>query len=226
MAKLVDSKFSGFEMKPIGNLPVRKSNPSTVQQNKARTNSKRKSPEIVFPNPPKRSLRIPDKPIAAPVRSSYPYLRDSWSKKKPLKNGSRKNWKKQGWKKQSSQSVPISTPIKCPVIGNERIGESYKERESVLWDMNYISYDDYKQSNLWDSIRRRVFELKGTKCCMCRNRANQIHHASYRMDVMTGQNIMPLFPICEYCHRRIEFNRDGTKRMFSEVQRYFRGCVK
>lgn len=89
-------------------------------------------------------------------------------------------------------------------------GTTYHERNLTLSELGFRSYKNYLQSALWNKIRRRVFATKGNRCFLCQEQANQLHHARYHRDDLTGTTIENIHPICEDCHRDVEYS-DGEK---------------
>lgn len=101
-------------------------------------------------------------------------------------------------------------------------GNSYRARNEVLKDMGYASYEDYLCSDLWHRIRARCFARFGTRCRMCTGRAQLIHHLSYGREVLEGRHLDPLIPLCEDCHKKLEFKPDGKKRSVIAMQTTYR----
>lgn len=97
------------------------------------------------------------------------------------------------------------------------VSRAYRARAYALKSMGFESYQDYLQSSLWKQIRRRALDRDGGKCCVCGGTANQVHHQTYSIDVLTGKNIRPLKSLCDACHRGVEFKDDGRKRDIREV---------
>ena len=77
-------------------------------------------------------------------------------------------------------------------------------------------YNEYLKSDLWASIRDRVFKTKGSKCICCDNKACTIHHKSYNRAALEGTKLRNLVPICKSCHEDIEFS-NGQKNGLSEA---------
>lgn len=98
--------------------------------------------------------------------------------------------------------------------------ECYSNRNSLLRGMGFTSYSDYLRSDLWTSIRERVFERKGKTCCCCESKASQVHHSSYDSETLRGATLTSLWPICHHCHERIEMN-GKSKRSPTEVAEMF-----
>ncbi len=99
--------------------------------------------------------------------------------------------------------------------------ETYLGRWKVLQSLGYASYEEYLNSSLWRRIRGRVFNLRGRVCLVCKGKATQVHHLSYRVEVLTGEGLSQLVPICNKCHESLEF-QDGVKR---EVYQMQEACV-
>ena len=94
---------------------------------------------------------------------------------------------------------------------NSRQRKTYQGRSQALRRLGFASYADYQASGLWKTIRRRVYEAKGTQCCCCGNEAQAIHHTEYGDSDMLGRTLKHLFPICNACHVKIEF--DGSTKL-------------
>lgn len=74
------------------------------------------------------------------------------------------------------------------------------------------SYREYLKSDLWYSIRERVFKRDKKLCMICRKRASQVHHKSYHPKVMRGEDLRPLVSVCRPCHEKIEYDERGKKQ--------------
>lgn len=105
-----------------------------------------------------------------------------------------------------------------PGTSIELIMNSYKDRNVLLLELGYKTYYDYLQSDLWKTIRTRVYTTKGDKCTLCPTKASFIHHRAYSKNVLLGKDIKPLVPICSDCHQKVEFKKTGKKRKLDEVQ--------
>lgn len=69
---------------------------------------------------------------------------------------------------------------------------------------NKESYNEYLHSELWYSIRQRVFDKKGKKCEGCGSDWNiQVHHTKYTTPVIDGRSLNGLRVVCETCHKKI-----------------------
>jgi hypothetical protein len=75
-----------------------------------------------------------------------------------------------------------------------------------------IDYDRYLRSAHWKRIRQRIMKRDGHLCVCCDGRASEIHHLTYEIKVLDGEDDTKLAAICKECHRQLEFNNDGKKR--------------
>jgi hypothetical protein len=106
------------------------------------------------------------------------------------------------------------------MINNASLGFSYAAREQNLRDIGFSSYSAYLESPTWKGIRRKVWRIKGSVCTLCNRTATQLHHNRYSHADLLGADFRFIHPLCEPCHKAIEFN-DGTKRQLHEVKAEF-----
>lgn len=92
----------------------------------------------------------------------------------------------------------------------------YKKRNDELPDLGYATYREYLKSDDWAELRGRILRQHPT-CCRCDDPATQVHHFSYHAAVILGRCNDLLLPICEPCHKSVEFDGD-RKRTLSESQ--------
>lgn len=92
----------------------------------------------------------------------------------------------------------------------------YTERNRLLKELGFESYDAYLQSPLWKLIRSRL--LKG-RCIVCREPGQVLHHISYSRDTLLGRDSRMLKVLCHRCHTRIEVTDKGHKRSLGEANR-------
>lgn len=97
--------------------------------------------------------------------------------------------------------------------------KAYRNRNRELRKLGFNSYAEYLASELWSNIRAKVLRDKGRKCFCCGARADTVHHQTYHVSVLNGKDRRPLQPVCDGCHRRIEFDESGGKRPLHEVHR-------
>lgn len=87
------------------------------------------------------------------------------------------------------------------------------DRKRNLLHLGFHSYAYYLSSPLWASIRLRVIEEKGNKCFVCRDAdCDQFHHMDYSLTVLCGDNIDPIFPVCEDCHGKSHSKHKKTRK--------------
>lgn len=89
-------------------------------------------------------------------------------------------------------------------------GDSYTKRTENLLKMGFNNYDDYLSSGLWAAVKIAAFEKRGKNCLICTKPAKVIHHLDYAMETLQGTRMGSLVPICDPCHKRVEF--DGEKK--------------
>jgi|SRR6185295_14794952 len=100
-------------------------------------------------------------------------------------------------------------------------GRSYSDRNRMLLEMGFASYAAYLRSQLWASIRRRVYEIKGGWCYLCGRQATELHHNRYHLADLEGRRLRYISPICRGCHHGIEF--DGHRKLgVREASKRFR----
>lgn len=88
---------------------------------------------------------------------------------------------------------------------------SYTRRNEILKSMGFDSYEKYLESNIWLGIKTKVFLQKGNVCICCKNPTTILHHRMYDENTLNGLSIEMIVPICNNCHKFIEFKKDGTK---------------
>lgn len=80
-----------------------------------------------------------------------------------------------------------------------------RTRNKELEKMGFNSYTQYLDSELWDSIRQRVVQYKGWRCCTCGAPHTEIHHYDYSPESLRGDDLTNLWPICGTCHKEVHF---------------------
>lgn len=102
----------------------------------------------------------------------------------------------------------------------------YAGRDHNLLQLGFRTYTGYLRSPLWSSIRRRVLERDG-RCQMCHFFvATAVHHVSYSMKTLRGDDLKGLISTCHRCHRKVEFNGSGRKRKFHRAVQSTRARIK
>jgi hypothetical protein len=132
----------------------------------------------------------------------------------------RRNTKKENRRKKQARERYERRQQQRQTQMSSRDSETYAERDVILGRMGFLNYADYRESDLWKDIRRRVYKFRGRNCVLCGDKSKAIHHHSYAESVLRGDDIQPMYPLCDKCHTKIEC--DGRrKREMSEVQEYF-----
>lgn len=105
--------------------------------------------------------------------------------------------------------------------------QNYQDRNRVLREIGYPSYTDYLASALWESIKQRVYAMKGANCFLCEKKATVVHHRGYGREVLVGTNLSPLVPLCFLCHEKVELKSfSKEKRTLAESQGRFNALLK
>ena len=76
----------------------------------------------------------------------------------------------------------------------------YRERSDSLISLGFIDYKSYLKSDLWKSIRLSVLKDNNYKCKYCKEKAFLVHHSSYDLQTMAGNNKAYLYAVCNKCH--------------------------
>ncbi len=101
----------------------------------------------------------------------------------------------------------------------------YALRDVNLLTMGYTDYGSYLKGELWSGIRKRAYATNGDRCKICKKAAEVIHHQSYELAVLKGEDLAPLKPLCHICHDLVEIDGDGKKRTFHQATlEYWRLC--
>jgi len=79
--------------------------------------------------------------------------------------------------------------------------EPYSDRNETLRLLGFPSYRAYQRRKLWEIVRERALVIHGRICRKCGRPASQVHHASYLREVLIGEDIRALVPICAFCHK-------------------------
>lgn len=89
--------------------------------------------------------------------------------------------------------------------------EPYSDRDETLRLIGFNTYSAYSRSRLWEIIRERALEIQGRRCRRCDRPATQVHHAVYSREVLIGEDIRGLVPLCAYCHKRASLTLRRSK---------------
>ena len=98
----------------------------------------------------------------------------------------------------------------------DQVPESYRPyayRNAILAELGYQSYTKYLMSPVWTRIRLQVFKRHGGQCYVCHKTATEIHHKSYTVPILKGEELGYLVPLCRRCHHFIEFEHGEKRRL-------------
>ena len=96
----------------------------------------------------------------------------------------------------------------------------YKERNEILAELGFLSYQDYLDSELWKVIRKHILDRDYYYCRgkLCNQRTNVVHHFTYNRPTLLGLSPYTLITLCRDCHKKVEY-ANGEKRNLRDVQR-------
>jgi len=83
--------------------------------------------------------------------------------------------------------------------------------------LGFKDYEEYRRSSLWKTIRRRVKKRDNNLCVRCEGTYDKpadlvVHHRTYTLEVMRGENDDQLASVCVGCHNIIHFDDNGNRR--------------
>ena len=111
-------------------------------------------------------------------------------------------------------SIIFTAPNRYIKRRKARRRTAYVKRDEWLSSRGFESYADYLASPLWATIRGAKIAVD-PKCEICDEKADHVHHLSYKPSVMMGKRRYWLVSVCKKCHHKIEFTKGGKKRTFS-----------
>ena len=111
-------------------------------------------------------------------------------------------------------SIIFTAPNRYIKRRKPRRRTAYVKRDETLAKMGFESYANYLASPLWQAIRSAKIAVD-PNCEICNEKAEHVHHLSYKFSVLRGQKRYWLVSVCQKCHRKIEFTKGGKKRTFS-----------
>lgn len=94
----------------------------------------------------------------------------------------------------------------------------YRTRNKILKEMGFSSYEEYRESELWDIIRKKVLSRDACFCRICGKRGYEVHHFTYNEKILRGERPEVLITLCRECHQEIEF-QGSKKRSLKDSQR-------
>ena len=99
-------------------------------------------------------------------------------------------------------------------------GTTYASRNLALKELGFDGYADYLASDLWKSIRVKVYAEFGRQCWACGAPATELHHLRYHRNDLLGKRLKYIKPTCRACHEGVEF-RDGKKTTVLQARHAF-----
>jgi len=91
------------------------------------------------------------------------------------------------------------------------VKQTYQNRDLIIMGMGYANYEEYLNSEFWANIRARTFAMAKGLCKFCNKHADHIHHSSYDIKTLKGDNQDHLHACCGMCHHKIEYFCNGDK---------------
>lgn len=76
---------------------------------------------------------------------------------------------------------------------------AYMARQQNLARLGFSSYRQYLASDTWSQIRERV--LATGECWCCGSRPSSVHHSSYPLTALAGNDDSVLYAVCHPCHK-------------------------
>jgi hypothetical protein len=97
----------------------------------------------------------------------------------------------------------------------------YAQRNVLLKEIGFSSYQSYLKSELWQTIRLMALNRDAYKC-FCGAKATEVHHQSYNIEVLIRKSLKSLISVCRKHHKLAEFDRIGDKRDLKNTRRKMR----
>lgn len=105
-------------------------------------------------------------------------------------------------------------------------GTCYAGRDRYLAELGFQDYSSYLAYPMWMTVKARVRNCHGFLCKLCREPAWAIHHTRYHRDDLTGECMDHLHPLCDLCHKTVEFDETGRKLNMQNAIAKFYQCLK
>ena len=86
--------------------------------------------------------------------------------------------------------------------------------------LGFRDNEDYRASNLWKRIKRRILKRDSDLCKCCGGKATIVHHRSYALQVLEGKDDEQLASICEGCHDFIHWDDSHAWRPMKECEKF------
>lgn len=144
---------------------------------------------------------------------------NDWRKKTVPKKVEVKRTEKPGRpKRKKAHSGRLHDIVKA-LLGKAKITKRTLWRDGLKM-LGFSSYQQYLKSPLWQAVKCKVFAVNGKECLLCNNPASTVHHRKYTALTLIGEQLNYLSPICNSCHKMIEFDTDGSKLASDDVEEY------
>lgn len=110
------------------------------------------------------------------------------------------------------------------------MANNYQERDELLRQLGFASYEQYLKSDLWQFARHQLLRSEYAKpytsCRVCGEKGNLVaHHMDYSMPTLVGnvlKDIEQLVLLCHNCHAVVEFDEHGKVPFYVANTRYER----
>lgn len=101
------------------------------------------------------------------------------------------------------------------------LNNPYAYRNDNLRRLGFKTYRSYLKSDLWASIRERVFERADRRCERCKRSKKrlQVHHRAYDPATLAGTSLDSLTVTCSHCHRVAEDPRNKFRKQHDRLHR-------
>ena len=114
--------------------------------------------------------------------------------------------------------ICINGVYRCHDCQPKSIPKDYDRRNMHVMLLGFNCYSDYLEAEMWQIIRSRVLHRDNSRCVVCGERAIDVHHNSYEVDVLVGKDLTQLVSLCRRHHREAEFDSRHGKRTLEGVR--------
>lgn len=96
---------------------------------------------------------------------------------------------------------------------------TYKDRDTILQEMGFKSYQEYLASDLWNIIKSVILKRDKGQCRLCSAKTRTVHHISHSLNTFLGKSCGMLVAICPSCRASCEVGKEGRKLSTREVHK-------
>lgn len=93
------------------------------------------------------------------------------------------------------------------------------EQDIIAQSLGYQNYGNYRARALWKKIRARILERDKSLCRCCGGKAEVVHHRTYALEVLTGDDDEQLVAVCHGCHDYIHYKDPNPERPLNRRER-------